>query len=37
METGTWLLQTPVQRYWKNLLKYVEKGKLPPEMVRLPA
>ena len=26
-------LQTPVQRYWKNLLKYVEEGKLTPEMV----
>lgn len=28
------VLQTPVQRYWKNLLRYVEEGKLTPEMVR---
>lgn len=25
--------QTPVQRYWKDLLKYIQEGKLTPEMV----
>lgn len=25
--------QTPVQKYWKDLLKYIEEGKLTPEMV----
>lgn len=26
-------LQTPVQKYWKELLKYIEEGKLTPDMV----
>ncbi len=28
--------QTPCQRYWKQLLKWVEEGKLHPDMVRQP-
>ena len=27
-------LQTPCQRYWKQLLKWVEEGKIHPDMVR---
>ena len=36
MKGSPWAAQTPVQVYWKELLKHIQAGELTPEMVRMP-